>query len=146
MSSPDRQFEILLVEDDPGSVRLAREAFIEANVRNRLTVARDGGLAMRFLKGEDEFVGAPRPDLVLLDLNLPDKNGQEVLKELKTDDKLRRIPVVVFTTSQSADDIVNAYGLSANCYISKPVDLDGFIRVIQAIENFWLRIVTLPSN
>jgi chemotaxis family two-component system response regulator Rcp1 len=136
--------DILLVEDNPGDVRLTREALKEAKVRNNLHVTEDGVEAMRFLRREEEFANAPRPDLILLDLNLPKKDGREVLEEIKADDNLRRIPVVVLTTSHAEEDIVRSYNLHANCYVTKPVDLDQFIRIVKSIEDFWLTIVRLP--
>jgi chemotaxis family two-component system response regulator Rcp1 len=137
---------ILLVEDNPGDVRLTVEAFKEAKVHNSLYVARDGDEAMAFLRGEGEFADAPRPDVVLLDLNLPRKDGREVLAEMKANEALRRIPVVILTTSEAEQDILVTYNLHANCYITKPVDLDQFIRVVRAIEDFWLCIVKLPPK
>src|SRR5450432_1070593 len=131
--------EILLVEDNVGAARLAREAFAEADVRNNLNVVNDGAKALRYLRRQGEYEDARLPHLVLMDWNLPVKHGREVLCELKTDIELRRIPIVVLTTSQAADDIWHAYNLKANCYISKPVDLDQFIHVVKAIEEFWLR-------
>jgi chemotaxis family two-component system response regulator Rcp1 len=142
-----RPIEILLVEDSPGDVRLTREALRDAKVSNNLYVARDGVEAMAFLRRETaEFAGCPRPDLILLDLNLPRKTGHEVLEEIKADQALRRIPVVILTTSQAEQDVLRTYDLHANCYISKPVDLDQFITVVQSIEDFWLTIVRLPPE
>ena len=138
--------EILLVEDNPADVRLTREALKEAKVRNQLHVVGDGVAAMEFLKGEGEYTGAPRPDLILLDLNLPKKDGREVLEEIKADSSLKRIPVVVLTTSQAEEDIVKTYNLHANCYVTKPVDLDQFITIVRSIEDFWLTIVKLPNE
>ncbi|MDZ4278181.1 MAG: response regulator [Dehalococcoidia bacterium] len=138
--------EVLLVEDNPGDVRLTQEALRDAKVGNRLHVVDDGVEAMAFVRRQDRYDGAPRPDLILLDLNLPKKDGREVLQELKSDTSLRRIPVVVLTTSQAEQDIVRTYNLHANCYITKPVDLDQFMRVVQAIEDFWLCIVRLPPK
>jgi chemotaxis family two-component system response regulator Rcp1 len=140
-----RPIEILLVEDSPGDVRLTKEALREGKIRNHLSVATDGELALAFLRREGGYANAPRPDVVLLDLNLPKKDGREVLTELKADPRLRRIPVVVLTTSSNEEDILRAYDLHANCYITKPVDLDQFISVVQSIESFWLTIVTLPE-
>lgn len=136
--------EILLVEDNPGDVRLTQEAFKEAKVRNNLYVAGDGVEALAFLRQQGLHRSAPRPDLILLDLNLPRKDGREVLAEIKADDNLRRIPVVILTTSSAEEDILRTYDLHANCYITKPVDLDQFVKVVQSIENFWLTIVKLP--
>lgn len=138
--------KILLVEDNPADVRLTKEAMRDAKVRNRLRVARDGVEAMAFLRRQGQFAGAPRPDLILLDLNLPKKDGRDVLAEIKTDEDLRRIPVVILTTSQAEQDILRTYDLHANCYVNKPVGLDEFITVIQAIEDFWLTIVKLPPD
>jgi CheY-like chemotaxis protein len=143
---PDRPIEILLIEDNAGDARLAREALREAKVRNNLTWIADGVEALAYLRHERNYAGTPRPDLILLDLNIPRKDGREVLSEVKTDEKLKRIPVVVLTTSQAEEDILRAYHLSANCYISKPVDLDQFIRVVRAIESFWLTTVRLPKE
>ena len=141
-----RPIEILLVEDNPGDVRLTIEALKEAKVVNNLYVARDGVEALAFLRREGEHADAPRPDLILLDLNLPRKNGREVLAEIKADEKLRRIPVVILTTSASEQDIIETYNLHANCYVTKPVDLDQFVTVVKSIENFWLSIVRLPPT
>jgi two-component system, chemotaxis family, response regulator Rcp1 len=144
--STSRPVEILLVEDNPGDVRLTREALTEAKVRNNLYVAADGVQAIAFLRREGEFAGSVRPDLILLDLNLPRKDGREVLEEIKADPALRQIPVVILTSSQAEQDIVRAYDLHANCYISKPVDLDQFIKVVKSIEDFWFAIVKLPKE
>lgn len=138
--------EILLVEDNPGDVRLTMEALKDASVVNHLNVVRDGVEAMEFLHRHGQFEHAPRPDLILLDLNLPKKDGRQVLKEIKSDDTLKRIPVVVLTTSRAEEDILKAYDLSANCYITKPVDLDQFTQVMQAIEVFWLSVAKLPKT
>ena len=136
--------EILLVEDNPGDVRLTREAFRDGRVSNNLSVVSDGVEALAFLRREGSHGHAPRPGLVLLDLNLPRKDGREVLAEIKTDPYLRRIPVVVLTTSEAEADILRSYDLNANCYITKPVDFDRFLEVIKSIEEFWLTIVQLP--
>ena len=141
-----RPVEILLVEDNPGDVRLTREALREGKVRNNLAVAFDGVEAMAYLRKEGEHAGAVRPDLILLDLNLPRKDGREVLNEIKCDPSLRNIPVVVLTSSQADDDIARVYDLHANCYVTKPVDLDQFIRVVESIEDFWFTIVKLPPD
>jgi CheY-like chemotaxis protein len=141
-----RAIEILLVEDNPGDARLAWEAIREAKVSHNLRWVSDGVEALAYLRCEGKFADAHRPDLILLDLNLPRKDGREVLAEVKNDNALRRIPVVVLTTSQAEEDILKAYHLNANCYISKPVDLDQFMKVINAIESFWLTIVKLPSE
>src|SRR5919206_3374436 len=136
-----KPIEILLVEDNPGDVRLTVEALNDAKVHNNLYVAKDGVEAMSFLRREGAHANAPRPDLILLDLNLPKKDGREVLEEIKEDRGLRRIPVVVLTTSEAEMDILKAYNLHANCYITKPVGLEQFITVIKTIEDFWLMIV-----
>ena len=141
-----RPIEILLVEDNPGDVRLTREALAEAKVRNNLAVVPDGVEALSYLRRQGSFTDSPRPDLVLLDLNLPKKDGREVLAELKNDPALRRLPVVVLTTSSAEKDILESYDLHANCYITKPVDLDQFINVVASIEDFWLTIVRLPRD
>jgi two-component system, chemotaxis family, response regulator Rcp1 len=141
-----RPVEILMVEDNPGDVRLTREALKEGKIANNIHVARDGVEAMAFLRREGECASAPRPDLILLDLNLPRKDGREVLAEIKADSDLKRIPVVVLTTSKAEEDIIRAYNLHANCYITKPVDLDRFITIVRSIEDFWLTIVQLPPN
>ena len=140
-----RPVEILLVEDNPGDVRLTREAFKEAKVRNVIHVARDGVEAMEFLRRQGAHAAAPRPDIILLDLNLPRKDGREVLAELKADPGLRRIPVVVLTTSKAEEDIARSYDLHANCYVTKPVGFDQFIDVVKTIEGFWLTVVMLPN-
>ena len=141
-----RPIEILLIEDNPGDVRLTQEALRENKVRNKLHVVEDGVEAMAFLRREGKYADVPRPDLILLDLNLPKKDGREVLAEIKSDEDLGRIPVVVLTTSQAEEDILRAYGLNANCYVTKPVDLDRFFEVVKSIESFWLTIVKLPSE
>ena len=138
--------EILLVEDNPGDVRLTREALKSDRLWNTLQVVRDGVEAMAYLRREDGFRGASRPDLILLDLNLPRKDGREVLAEIKADEDLKLIPVVVLTTSQAEDDILKAYGSHANCYITKPVDLPMFMTVVKSIEHFWFAIVRLPPK
>jgi CheY-like chemotaxis protein len=137
---------ILLVEDNPGDVRLTIEAFNDAKLNNSMSVVRDGVEAMSFLRQEGQYAHSPRPDLILLDLNLPRKDGREVLAELKADSNLQRIPIVVLTTSDAQTDIQRAYELHANCYITKPVDLEKFIQVVQSIEDFWLTVVRLPSE
>jgi two-component system, chemotaxis family, response regulator Rcp1 len=141
-----RPIDILLVEDNPGDVRLTREALREGKVRNHLYVAADGVEALRFLRREGEHADAVRPDLILLDLNLPKKDGREVLEEIKGDPALRSIPVVVLTSSQAEQDICRAYDLHANCYVTKPVDLEQFITVVKSIEAFWFTIVKLPTE
>jgi chemotaxis family two-component system response regulator Rcp1 len=137
---------ILLVEDNPGDVDLARAAMEESKVRNILHTVGDGVEAMLFLRGKGKYAEAPRPDLVLLDLNLPKKDGREVLAEIKSDPDLRRIPVVILTISKDEEDILRSYNLHANCFITKPIDLNQFVKVVKAIEDFWLTIVKLPPN
>lgn len=139
-----KPIEILLVEDNPGDVRLTMEALKEAKVINHLTVIKDGVEALAFLRRQGQYAKAPRPHLIVLDLNLPKKDGREVLAAIKADDSLKRIPVVVLTTSQAEEDVLKSYNLHANCYITKPVDLDQFVRVVRSIEDFWLGIVVLP--
>ncbi len=141
-----RPVEILLVEDNPGDVRLTQEALKEGKVRNHLSVAGDGVEAMAFLRREGSYATAPRPDIVLLDLNLPKKDGRQVLAEVKADPDLRRIPVVILTTSKAEEDILKTYDLHANCFITKPVEFEQFIKVVQSIEGFWLTIVQLPGT
>src|SRR6202162_5369215 len=138
--------EVLLVEDSPGDVRLTREAFKDAKVHINLHVASDGAEAMAFLEREGEYADAPRPDLILLDLNLPKKDGREVLAELKESPALKSIPVVILTTSASAGDIHGSYQLHANCYITKPVDLDGFLKVVKSIDSFWVFVHKLSRE
>ena len=142
----NRPIEILLVEDNPGDVRLTVEALKEGRVHVNLNVVRDGVEALMYLRREGTHAEARRPDLVLLDLNLPRKDGREVLSEVKADPALRRIPIVVLTTSAAEQDILRTYELHANCYINKPVDLDQFIRVVQSIEDFWFTVVKLPRG
>jgi chemotaxis family two-component system response regulator Rcp1 len=139
-------FEVLLVEDSPGDVRLTREAFKDAKVHINLHVASDGVEAMAFLRCEGKHVDAPRPDLILLDLNLPRKSGKEVLEEIKEDPSLMSIPVVILTTSASEQDVLRSYLLHANCFITKPVGLDGFLKIVKSIDNFWLSVVKLPQE
>jgi CheY-like chemotaxis protein len=141
-----RAIEILLVEDNPGDARLTLEAFKEGKVINNLSVVSNGVDALSFLRREGQYEKASVPDLVLLDLNLPKMDGREVLAAIKEDADLKSIPVVVLTTSSSQDDVARAYGHHANCYITKPVDLDQFLRVVQSIESFWLSLVRLPSS
>ena len=138
--------EILLVEDNPGDIRLTQEALLDAKVRNHLHVVRNGDDAMAFLRREGKHADAPRPDLILLDLNLPVRSGMDVLKEIKSDPALKTIPVVVLTTSQAERDIVQAYHMNANCYVTKPLDLDQFVEVVRSIESFWFSIVQLPKG
>jgi chemotaxis family two-component system response regulator Rcp1 len=139
-----RPVEILLVEDNPGDVRLTIEGLREAKVYNNLHVAQDGIEALRFMRQEGPYSNAPRPDVILLDLNLPRKDGREVLAEIKADEALKRIPVIVLTTSQDEEDIFKTYDLHANCYITKPLDFDQFMHVVQSVEDFWLSVVTFP--
>lgn len=140
-----RPVDILLIEDSPGDVRLAKEAFKEGNINVQLHVVMDGLEAIRFLKKTPPYQAAPRPDLILLDLNLPKKDGREVLGEIKGDPEMRSIPVVVLTTSNAEQDILNSYNLHVNCYINKPVDFDKFFKIIQRIEEFWLKTAILPT-
>jgi len=140
-----RPVEILLIEDNLGDVRLMVEALRDSRVRNHLTVTRDGVEAMAFLGQQGGYSDAPRPDLILLDLSLPKKDGREVLAEIKEDPRLQSIPVVILTTSDARPDIIGSYELHANCYITKPKDLDSFLHVVRSIEEFWLTVVSLPS-
>jgi CheY-like chemotaxis protein len=141
-----RTIEILLVEDNPGDVRLTLEAFKGAKVLNNFTVMNDGAEALSYLRKQGPYANSIAPDLILLDLNLPKKDGREVLAEIKADKCLMKIPVVVLTTSTAEEDIARAYSAHANCYITKPVDLDQFLRVVNTIETFWLTLVKLPSR
>jgi chemotaxis family two-component system response regulator Rcp1 len=141
-----RAIEILMVEDNPGDVRLTREALKGGKVWNQLHVVEDGVAALDFLHRRAPHADAPRPDLILLDLNLPKKDGREVLAAIKADESLKLIPVVILTTSQAEEDVIRAYALNANCYVTKPVDFLQFTRIVQAIESFWLTVVTLPST
>ncbi len=143
---PTRQVEILMVEDNPADVLLTLEALKEVKIRNNVHVVQDGVAAMAFLRREGPYAEVPRPDIVLLDLNLPRKDGREVLAEIKEDPELKRIPVVVLTTSTAEQDILKTYNLHANCYITKPVDLDQFIIVVQSLETFWFTIVKLANE
>jgi two-component system response regulator len=138
--------QILLIEDNPGDVRLTQEALRDSKMHNRLHVVDDGVKAIQFLRQQPPYAEAPRPDIILLDLNLPRKDGREVLAEIKEDEDLRRIPVVVLTTSDDEEDILRSYDLHANCYITKPVDFTRFITIVKSIENFWFSIVKLPSE
>lgn len=138
--------EILLVEDNVGDIRLTREALKDSKIVVNLSVASDGVEAMDFLKREGKYAGAPRPDLILLDLNLPKRNGREVLAEIKSDKSLRRIPVVILTISKAEEDILKSYDLHANCYITKPIDFEQFGKVVRAIDDFWFTVVVLPSE
>lgn len=146
MPEAGRPIDILMVEDNPHDVRLTMEAFKDAKVSNNLSVASDGEEALKFLRREGEYASSPRPDLILLDLNLPKKCGREVLEEIKRDPDLKRIPVVVLTTSGNEKDILRAYELHVNAYITKPVDLDQFIRIVEAVEDFWLTVVKFPPK
>jgi CheY-like chemotaxis protein len=139
-----RPIEILLVEDNPGDARLTMEALAEGKVRNNISVAADGVAALSFLRGEGAASAGPRPDLILLDLNLPRKDGREVLAEIKDDPQLHHIPVVILTTSSAEEDVTKSYNLHANCYVTKPVDLTQFLGVVRSIEGFWLSVVKLP--
>jgi len=141
-----RPVEILLVEDNPGDERLTREALKEGKVYSNMHWVKDGVEAMEFLRRQGKFSGAVRPDIILLDLNLPKKDGREVLQEIKADERLMRIPVVILTTSKAEEDVLKTYTLHANCYVTKPVDLEQFIKVVQSIDNFWLTVVTLPDG
>ena len=141
-----KPIDILLVEDNPGDVRLTREALKEGKVLNSLQVVGDGIEALAFLRHEGQYAKSPHPDIVLLDLNLPRMDGREALAEIKTDPDLRRIPVVILTTSKAEEDILKSYNLHANCYITKPVDLDQFIMVVKSVEEFWFTIVRLPPD
>ena len=145
-TSEVRPIEILLVEDSPSDAEFTVEALKEAKVRNHLSLVEDGVQAMEFLRRQGQYTKAPRPDLIMLDLNLPRKDGREVLAELKADANLKMIPVVVLTTSRAEEDVLRAYQLHANCYITKPVDFQQFLNVVRAIESFWLFIVTLPPR
>jgi chemotaxis family two-component system response regulator Rcp1 len=141
----DKSIDILLVEDNPADVRLTQEAFKETKIPNRLHVVRDGTEALAFLEQTGRFNTAPRPDMILLDLNLPKKDGREVLAQIKQQDKYKRIPVVILTTSNEDEDIAHTYEHHANCYITKPADLDEFLNVVKSIEAFWLSVVQLPN-
>jgi two-component system response regulator len=141
-----RPIEILLAEDSSTDVMLTKAALKFAKMRNNLHVVKDGVEVMSFLRKEGQYADAPRPDLILLDLNMPRKDGREVLAEVKADDHLKSIPVVVLTTSQAQEDVIKAYGLHANCFISKPVDFQQFTNVVRAIDQFWFTVVTLPTD
>jgi len=138
--------EILLVEDSPADILIAREALSEAKLINTIHVAEDGVEAMDFLHKHGKFASAPTPDLILLDLNLPRKNGREVLTEIKADEKLKQIPVVVLTTSSAEEDILKSYNLHANCYVVKPVEFESFVKAVQSVQHFWFSVVTLPPG
>ncbi|HYB19381.1 MAG TPA: response regulator [Thermodesulfobacteriota bacterium] len=141
-----KEIQILLVEDNPGDVRLTVEALKDGKIHNHLNVASDGEEALAFLRRQGQYAHAPRPDLILLDLNLPKKDGREVLKEIKQEKNLKRIPVVILTTSTAEKDIIKTYDLHANCYINKPVDFDQFTSVVKSIEDFWFTVVKLPRG
>jgi chemotaxis family two-component system response regulator Rcp1 len=141
-----RTIDILMVEDDPGDVRLTREALKGSKVLHSLNVVEDGVAALDYLRKAPPYQDAVRPDIVLLDLNLPRKDGREVLAAMKQDPVLRTIPVVILTTSQAEEDVLRAYNLNANCYVTKPVDFDQFMRIVRTIEDFWLTVVTLPPK
>jgi len=145
-NSKTRPIEILLVEDNPGDIRLTQEVLKEGKIQNNLRIVENGVEAISFLHKDGKYSSALTPDLILLDLNLPKKDGREVLQEIKNDDELKKIPIVVLTTSQAEEDILKVYNLNANCYISKPVELDEFINVVKSVEDFWLSIVKLPSR
>lgn len=138
--------DILLVEDNPGDVRLTQEVLKDSKVRNNLIIANNGDEALACLRKQGKYKGTPRPDLILLDLNLPIKDGREVLALIKQDSDFKRIPVVILTTSKADEDILRTYNLHANCYVTKPVDLDQFVRVVKSLEDFWLAIVKLPNH
>ncbi|MEJ2862652.1 response regulator [Actinomycetospora flava] len=144
MTDPITEIHVLLVEDDPGDVLMTQEAFEHHKLRNQLHVVSDGVEALAFLRGEGEYAGSPRPGLILLDLNLPRKDGRQVLEEVKNDQTLRSIPVVVLTTSQAEEDILRSYNLHANAYVAKPVDFERFIEVIRQIDDFFVSVVKLP--
>jgi two-component system, chemotaxis family, response regulator Rcp1 len=138
--------DILVVEDNPGDARLIMEALKSNKIYNSLHITTDGVEAMEFLHREGKFTNVPRPDLIFLDLNLPRKDGREVLAEIKSDERYKQIPVVIMTMSQSEEDILKSYSLHANCYVKKPIDLDQFVKVIESIEDFWFSLVKLPSK
>jgi len=141
-----KPIDILLVEDNAGDARLAKEALKDSKMKNQLFIVDDGEKALSFLKKQGKYKDVPRPDLILLDLNLPKKDGREVLAEIKKDENLKRIPVVILTISKAEEDIIKSYNLHANCYITKPIDLDQFMKVVKSIDNFWLSIVKLPPD
>ena len=145
MSAPDKTVEVLLAEDNPGDVMLTKKALKRGKLANNLHVVTDGVEALDYLRQNGEYEDVPRPDLILLDLNMPRKDGQDVLKELKDDDELRTIQVVVLTSSESEEDIAKSYELNANAYLTKPVDFDGFIEIVNRLENFWFKVVKLPE-
>jgi len=138
--------EILMAEDNPGDVTLTRKALEEGKLANNLHVVNDGVEAMAYLNGEGEYADRPRPDLILLDLNMPRKDGREVLEDIKSDDDLKRIPVVVLTSSEAEEDVAKSYELHANAYLTKPIDFDGFLEIVGSLEEFWLEVVKLPPE
>jgi two-component system, chemotaxis family, response regulator Rcp1 len=144
-TAASKDIEILMIEDNPGDVMLTREAFLEGKITNNLYWAKDGVEAIAFLTRQEPYTEAQRPDIILLDLNLPRKSGHEVLAFIKSEEHLKRIPVIILTSSKAEEDILLSYDLHANCYITKPVDLDKFLSIVQTIENFWLKIVTLAD-
>ncbi|WP_018639083.1 response regulator [Parafrankia elaeagni] len=146
MTHPVVPVEVLLVEDDPGDVLMTREAFEDHKLKNNLNVVSDGVEALAYLRGEDPYVGAARPDLILLDLNLPRRDGREVLAEVKADEQLRRIPIVVLTTSEAEEDVLRSYDLHANAYITKPVDFERFVSVVRQIDDFFITVARLPAQ
>ncbi len=146
MDETRQRFEVLLVEDDPGDAELTREVLNDTKIWIRLNVVEDGAKAMQYLRREGPYEGVPRPDLVLLDLNLPKKDGREVLAEIKGDPELKHLPVVILTTSQAEEDVLKSYDLGANCYVTKPVGLEQFAKVVQSVEDFWLTVVKLPPK
>jgi CheY-like chemotaxis protein len=141
-----RLLEVLLIEDSPSDARLTQEAFLEGKIGNNLTIVGDGAEAMAYLKREGRWASAARPDLILLDLNLPKIDGREVLRRIKIDEELRQIPIVILTTSEAEQDVAEAYEYHANCYIRKPIDLARFLEIVSMVENFWLTVVKLPSG
>ena len=145
MVQENRPINILLIEDNPGDVRLTQEAFKEGKVSTNLEIVMDGVEAIKYLRKQEKYADAATPDLILLDLNLPKRDGREVLKEVKADDELKRIPIVILTTSNAEQDIIKSYNLHVNCYINKPVDYDKFFDIIQKIEDFWLKTAILPT-
>lgn len=146
MNTNPKLIDILVVEDNPGDARLITEVLKSNEIHNSLNIVKDGVEAMDFLNQNGKFAAMPRPDLIFLDLNLPKKDGREVLTEIKSNDRLKQIPVVVMTMSQAEEDIVKSYSLHANCYITKPIDLDQFVKVVESIEDFWFSLVKLPSK
>ncbi len=146
MNMNSRLIEILLVEDDVGDIDLTREALEDSKLQLHLNVVRDGAEAIAYLHREGEYANAPRPDLILLDLNLPRKDGREVLRYIKSDATFKQIPVVILTTSDTDEDILSSYNLGANCYVSKPLGMDEFVKIVRSIESFWFTIVKLPPK